>query len=145
MVLSSQVVYKKWRSTLNHTIVEYQELTFAPDGPYTEELCPMLEAMNVIGGKWKLTLIGRIHRQSPARFGELKRSLVGITQKMLTTQLRELEQDGIVHRKVYAEVPPKVEYTLTEYGLTLQPIVSGLYAWGEAHRRKRATEAEEVA
>lgn len=77
--------------------------------------------------------IGRIYRQSPARFGELRRSLVGITQKMLAAQLRGLERDGIVHRKVYAEV----EYTLTEYGLTLEPIVSLLYAWGEEHRRKQ--------
>ncbi len=117
--------------------MEYQDIAFAPDGAYTEKNCPMIDAMNVIGGKWKLTLIGRIYRQSPARFGELRRSLVGITQKMLTAQLRELERDGIIHRKVYAEVPPKVEYTLTEYGLTLEPIVSLLYAWGEEHRRKQ--------
>ena len=110
-----------------------------PAGLYTEEVCPMVEAMNVIGGKWKLILIARIYRQSPARFGELKRSLVGITQKMLTAQLRELEQDGIIHRKVYAEVPPKVEYTLTEYGLTLEPIVSLLYAWGEEHRQRQTS------
>lgn len=107
------------------------------NGLYTQEVCPMIDAMKVIGGKWKLVLIGRIHQQSPARFGELKRSVVGITQKMLTAQLRELEQDGIIQRKVYAEVPPKVEYTLTDYGLTLEPIVSLLYAWGAEHRRKQ--------
>lgn len=124
-------------SLLKDTIMDNQTITIPPDGLYTEEFCPMIEAMNVIGGKWKLTLIGRIYQQSPARFGELKRSLVGITQKMLTTQLRELEQAGIVYRKVYAEVPPRVEYTLTEYGLTLKPIVGLLYAWGEEHRRKK--------
>jgi len=117
--------------------MEYQDIAFAPDGAYIEKNCPMIDAMKVIGGKWKLTLIGRIYRQSLARFGELRRSLVGITQKMLTAQLRELERDGIIHRKVYAEIPPKVEYTLTEYGLTLEPIVSLLYAWGEEHRRKQ--------
>lgn len=117
---------------------DYQAVMPTPDGLYTEEFCPMIEAMIVIGGKWKLTLIARINRQSPARFGELKRSLVGITQKMLTMQLRELEQDGIIHRKVYAEVPPKVEYTLTDYGLTLKPVVELLYSWGEEHRRSRA-------
>ena len=119
------------------TIAVNQTIIPPLNGLYTEEVCPMVEAMNVIGGRWKLILIARIHQQSPARFGELKRSLVGITQKMLTTQLRELEQDGIIDRKVYAEVPPKVEYTLTAYGLTLEPVVSLLYAWGAEHRRKQ--------
>lgn len=123
-------------------MTDYQPVALGPGDLYTEEFCPMIEAMNVIGGKWKLTLIGRIHRQSPARFGELKRSLVGITQKMLTMQLRELEQDGIIHRKVYAEVPPKVQYTLTDYGLTLKPVVELLYAWGEAHRKQQTVTSQ---
>ena len=137
MVLSLQVVYKMCVTSLKDTIAMNQPINLLANGLYTEEVCPMVDAMNVIGGKWKLILITRIYQQSPARFGELRRSLVSITQKMLTTQLRELEQDGIIHRAVYAEVPPKVEYTLTDYGRTLVPIVSLLYAWGAEHRRKQ--------
>jgi DNA-binding HxlR family transcriptional regulator len=65
-----------------------------------------------------------------ARFGELKRSVVGITQSMLTQQLRELEDDGIISRKIYAEIPPKVEYNLTEFGLTLSPVIQTMAKWG---------------
>lgn len=90
--------------------------------------------MHVIGGKWKAILINAIYHTSPARFGELKRSVIGITQSMLTSQLRELEDDGIINRKIYAEVPPKVEYTLTEFGLTLGPIIQSMAKWGEEYR-----------
>lgn len=87
--------------------------------------------MKVLGGKWKPILINAIYFTSPARFGELKRSVIGITQSMLTQQLRELEEDGIISRKVYAEIPPKVEYTLTEFGLTLSPVILTMAKWGE--------------
>ena len=90
--------------------------------------------MHVIGGKWKSILINAIYHTSPARFGELKRSVIGITQSMLTSQLRELEDDGIINRKIYAEVPPKVEYTLTEFGLTLGPIIQSMADWGVKHK-----------
>ena len=98
---------------------------------FDENNCPVTATMKVLGGKWKPILINAIYFTSPARFGELKRSVVGITQSMLTQQLRELEEDGIISRKVYAEIPPKVEYTLTEFGLTLSPVILTMAKWGE--------------
>jgi DNA-binding HxlR family transcriptional regulator len=68
------------------------------------------------------------------RFGEIKRMIPSVTQKMLTQQLRELEDDGIIHREVYAVVPPRVEYNLTEYGLTLLPVLKAMAEWGESHQ-----------
>ncbi|WP_297334229.1 helix-turn-helix domain-containing protein [Flavobacterium sp.] len=100
---------------------------------FDEENCPVTAAMKVIGGKWKPILINAVYQTSPARFGELKRSVTGITQSMLTAQLRELEEDGIINRKVYAEVPPKVEYTITEFGMTLQPVLQSLGNWGQTY------------
>jgi len=98
---------------------------------FDENNCPVTATMKVLGGKWKPILINAIYFTSPARFGELKRSVVGITQSMLTQQLRELEEDGIISRKIYAEIPPKVEYTLTEFGLTLSPVILTMAKWGE--------------
>lgn len=97
---------------------------------FEERNCPMTVAMKVLGGKWKIVIINFIQEASPARFGELKRKMPGITQTMLTNQLRELEQDGIIHRTIYAEVPPRVEYGLTDLGKTLIPISSSLHQWG---------------
>ena len=95
--------------------------------------CPLTAIMRVVGGKWKLILLNMIYLDPPARFGALRRKASGITQTMLTTMLRELEDDGIIHRKVYAEVPPKVEYTLTELGMTLVPILQVMKVWGREH------------
>ena len=99
--------------------------------------CPVTATMQVLGGKWKPILINAIYLTSPARFGELKRSVVGIAQSMLTQQLRELEDDGIISRKIYAEIPPKVEYTLTEFGLTLSPVIQTMAKWGKEYRMKK--------
>jgi DNA-binding HxlR family transcriptional regulator len=101
------------------------------------EASPQLaEAMTVtlrlLGGKWKLLILWHLWKRT-CRFGELKRAIPRITQHMLTTQLRELEADGIVRRTVYAEVPPRVEYALTEYAATLEQVLRGLAAWGSAH------------
>ncbi len=101
---------------------------------FDEKSCPVTATMHVIGGKWKAILINAIYQTSPARFGELKRSVIGITQSMLTSQLRELEDDGIINRKIYAEIPPKVEYTLTEFGLTLGPVIMAMGEWGKQYR-----------
>jgi DNA-binding HxlR family transcriptional regulator len=90
-----------------------------------------------LGGKWKAILINAIYLTSPARFGELKRSVKGITQSMLTQQLRELEDDGLISRKIYAEIPPRVEYTLSEFCLTLSPIMQSMAKWGEEFRMKK--------
>ncbi|MFZ6873739.1 winged helix-turn-helix transcriptional regulator [Undibacterium sp. Di27W] len=92
--------------------------------------CPMVLVINRIGGKWKPIILHMLS-SGTMRFGELRKNIPPISQKMLTQQLRELEADGIVSRKVYAEVPPKVEYALTSLGTTLKPLLQDLYAWGE--------------
>jgi len=94
-------------------------------------LCPVERAVDVIGGRWKAVILFEL-MASTRRFGELHRRLPGITQHTLTQQLRELEADGVVHRHVYAQVPPKVEYSLTDQGRTLKPILIALRDWGEA-------------
>jgi DNA-binding HxlR family transcriptional regulator len=95
--------------------------------------CPMLTTLNVIGGKWKPIVLHMLLSQT-MRFGELKKNIPPVSQKMLTQQLRELEADGIIERKIYAEVPPRVEYSLTARGTTLQPILECLYLWGQTQR-----------
>jgi len=90
---------------------------------------PIGVTLRVIGGKWKPLILWHVH-EGTVRFGELMRKMPGITQKMLTQQLRELEKDKLVTRKVYAEVPPRVEYTLSEYGQTLWPLLNAMAEWG---------------
>jgi len=99
--------------------------------------CPVLDTLQVIGGKWKPGILYEMERGT-LRFGQLKRVLPGITQKMLTQQLRELEQDGIIWRTVFAEVPPRVEYGLTEYGRSLRGILDEMAKWGLQHREQKA-------
>ena len=89
---------------------------------------PVVNALKIIGGKWKIAILYRLH-ESPCRFGELKRILHPITQQMLTKQLRELEQDGLISRRVYNVIPPKVEYSLTQFGLSLKPVIGSLCKW----------------
>lgn len=117
-----------------NTIVENQDINTEKKIVFDEKSCPVTATMKVLGGKWKAILINAIYHTSPARFGELKRSVKGITQSMLTQQLRELEDDGLISRKIYAEIPPRVEYTLTEFGLTLSPIMQSMAKWGEEYR-----------
>lgn len=114
----------------NNTNVENQEVNDKKIFVFDENSCPVTATMKVLGGKWKPILINAIYHTAPARFGELKRSVIGITQSMLTQQLRELEVDGIISRKIYAQIPPKVEYTLTEFGLTLSPVIQTMANWG---------------
>lgn len=121
----------------NNTIVDNHNFKSDKNLIFDENSCPVTATMKVLGGKWKPILINAIYHTSPARFGELKRSVKGITQSMLTQQLRELEEDGIIHRKIYAEIPPRVEYTLTEFGLTLSPIMLSMAKWGEEYRLKK--------
>lgn len=99
--------------------------------------CPVETTLALIGDKWKV-LILRDLLSGTKRFSELKRSLGGISQKVLTAQLRAMEQSGLVTRTVYAEVPPRVEYTLTETGYSLQLVLDAMRDWGEAYKRKRA-------
>jgi DNA-binding HxlR family transcriptional regulator len=97
--------------------------------------CPAQITLRVIGGKWKLVILWYLWDEIK-RFSELKRAIPGITQRMLSQQLRELERDGVVTRKVYAQVPPRVEYGMTEFGRTLEPILKLMCKWGEEHARR---------
>lgn len=97
-----------------------------------QSACPVMVTMTVIGGKWKPVIIWQLH-ETCLRFGELQRKVPGVTQKMLTQQLRELESDGIIHREVYPVIPPRVEYSLTERGHTLLPILEEMAKWGKIH------------
>jgi DNA-binding HxlR family transcriptional regulator len=94
--------------------------------------CPVEATADIIGGKWKAVILYYLF-QGPKRFNELRRLLPEVTQRMLTLQLRELEQDSIVHREIYKEVPPKVEYSLTEFGTSLGPIIVQMLDWGEQY------------
>lgn len=95
--------------------------------------CPAEITLTVIGGRWKVLLLYHLF-QGVKRFSELQRAVVGITQKMLTQQLREMARDGLVHREVYPEVPPKVEYSLTPLGMTLEPVVGAMCQWGARYK-----------
>ncbi|TQS27292.1 helix-turn-helix domain-containing protein [Microbispora sp. KK1-11] len=94
--------------------------------------CGIDAAMEVIGGKWKSSILWVLNER-PCRFGELRRMLPGVTEKVLASHLREMEADGIVHREVYDEVPPHVEYSLTPLGVTLNDALAPLGAWGREH------------
>ncbi|HIU52264.1 MAG TPA: helix-turn-helix transcriptional regulator [Candidatus Merdicola faecigallinarum] len=92
--------------------------------------------MGLIGEKWKVLII-RDLLTGTKRFGELKKSVTGITQKVLTNNLRQMEADGLIKRKVYAEVPPRVEYSLTKTGLSLKPILDSMVSWGISYRENQ--------
>lgn len=97
--------------------------------------CPVETTLMIIGDKWKV-LILRDLMNGTMRFGELKKSIGHVSQKVLTAQLRDMEDKGLVTRKVYAEVPPRVEYTLTETGYSLKPVLDALWAWGKQYKEK---------
>ena len=97
--------------------------------------CPVETTLMLIGDKWKV-LILRDLMPGTMRFNELRRSLGGVSQKVLTAQLRDMEANGLVARRVYAEVPPRVEYTLTETGYSLKPILDAMVVWGTDYKRK---------
>ncbi|MEN2768296.1 winged helix-turn-helix transcriptional regulator [Ornithinibacillus xuwenensis] len=99
------------------------------------EGCPVESTLDVIGGKWKGVILYYLLDETK-RFNELRRLMPGITQRILSLQLRELENDGIVHREVYPEVPPRVEYSMTEFGRTLEPIIIQMKEWGEKYKSK---------
>ena len=98
--------------------------------------CPVETTLMLIGSKWKV-LILRDLMPGTKRFGELRRSIGSVSQKVLTAQLRDMEACGLVDRRVYAEVPPRVEYSLTELGRSLRPILDAMWAWGEAYKSKQ--------
>lgn len=96
--------------------------------------CPVETTLTLISDRWK-ALILRDLLTGTKRFGELRKSLTGISQKVLTANLREMEANGLLTRRAYAEVPPRVEYTLTELGLSLRPVLAALFDWGIAYKR----------
>lgn len=97
--------------------------------------CPVETTLMIIGDKWKV-LILRDLMNGTMRFGELKKSIGSVSQKVLTAQLRDMEEKGLLTRKVYAEVPPRVEYTLTETGYSLKPVLDAMWAWGADYQAK---------
>lgn len=97
------------------------------------EKCGVITTIAVLGGKWKPMILYCLLIYGPQRFGELNRLIPEVTQRILTLQLRELEEDGVIHREIYKQVPPKVEYSLTPFGRTLEPILHLMKQWGEQY------------
>ncbi len=92
---------------------------------------PMSKLQAVIGGKWKILILWYVAHYRVQRFSQLKRRLTGVTQSTLTKQLRELEADGFLHREIYQEIPPRVEYSLTEFGQSVVPVLEAMLSWSE--------------
>ncbi|MFJ9587272.1 winged helix-turn-helix transcriptional regulator [Streptomyces acidicola] len=111
-------------------------------GPY---ICGIDAALDVVSGKWKGLILWELDAHRVRRFSELRRGLPGVSEKMLTQHLREMEEDGLVHREVYAEVPPRVEYSLTEHGHTLNQALAPLGAWGVERIRREDSEVVDTA
>lgn len=101
---------------------------------YDIPACPVALTIGLIGSKWKLFVL-RDLSNGTKRFGQLHKSIPGVSQKMLTQTLRDMERDGLLTRQVYPEVPPRVEYTLSKTGHSLQPLISDMAAWGEKYRK----------
>ena len=97
--------------------------------------CPVETTLSLIGDKWKVLILSDL-MDGTKRFGELKKSIGSVSQKVLTAQLRDMEENGLVNRTVYAEVPPRVEYSLTEIGHSLKPIIDAMMAWGMDYKAK---------
>jgi DNA-binding HxlR family transcriptional regulator len=98
----------------------------------TRYKCSVEVTLDVIGGKWKALILFHL-LSAPKRFGELRRLMPGVTQGMLTTQLRDLERDGIIHREIFREIPPRVEYSVTEFGESLRPVIVAMGDWGNLY------------
>lgn len=97
--------------------------------------CPVETTLTLISDKWKVLILRDLLLNGTMRFGELRKSIGHVTQKVLTAQLRQMEESGLLTRKVYAEVPPRVEYTLTELGYSLKPILDAMWVWGEHYKQ----------
>lgn len=115
-------------SSVSGTVIPMLSL---PDLP----ACPVETTLTLISDKWKV-LILRDLMPGTKRFGELKKSIGHVSQKVLTSQLRQMEESGLLTRKVYAEVPPRVEYTLTDLGCSLKPIMDAMWTWGEQYQKQ---------
>lgn len=104
--------------------------------------CPVETTLTLISDKWKVLILRDLLLHGTMRFGELKKSIGHVTQKVLTAQLRDMEAKGLLTRKVYAEVPPRVEYTLTETGYSLKPILDSMVDWGTNYKQQNAAQEE---
>ena len=110
-------------------VTNEKTLKISVDSPCTGNSCEIRDAFMMIGGKWKSMILYVLSSQGVVRFNQLKKTVAGISQKMLTQQLRELERDGLIKRQVFPEVPPHVEYSMTELGLSLGPIYQAVHNW----------------
>ncbi len=108
---------------------QFQETTVSEETLH--EICPLTMTQNVISGRWKAVILWHLSQHDSIRFGELMRKIQGISKAILSKQLKELEEDRLVHRKVYEEVPPKVEYSLTAYGETILPVIEAMQTFGK--------------
>nr|WP_288975527.1 helix-turn-helix domain-containing protein [uncultured Blautia sp.] len=106
-----------------------------------EAVCPLKYALNLVGGKWKLPIICILAREESVRYNSLKRKLCGITNMMLSQSLKELEENGIVHREQYNEIPPRVEYSLTKEGRSILEPLDSLSEWGKTHMDRMQTQS----
>ncbi len=122
----------------NHTGIQIQTMTKYVSPVKNALNSPVVNALKLIGGKWKIAIIYNLKEQ-PLRFGELKRILSPITQQMLTKQLREMERDMLVNRKVFEVIPPKVEYSLTEFGKSFKPVLNSLCKWSSNYEELMET------
>jgi DNA-binding HxlR family transcriptional regulator len=106
----------------------------------SEIVCPVQHSLDILSGKWKLPILHALHKASPKRFKALEREIDGITPSMLTTQLRDLEKNGLISREIFATVPPTVEYRTTELGQTLKPLIQEIKKWGVFHMKQIGSE-----
>ncbi len=104
--------------------------------------CPVEITLSLIGDKWKVMIL-RDLMDGTKRFGELKKAIGRVSQKVLTSQLRDMEEKGLLYRKVYAEVPPKVEYTLTETGYSLRPVLDAMALWGQEYKQHKLSMSQD--
>lgn len=131
-------LYSLIRQVLSKTFDTYTKVRMIHDLPHPLDgfQCPVEATLAVIGGKWKVVILFHLNHAGTHRFSQLKRKIPAVSERMLTQQLRELERDAVIHREVFAEVPPKVEYSLTPYGKTLRPITELMCAWGARHIKR---------
>lgn len=106
----------------------------------SEHHCPVEATLALVGGKYKALILWKL-MTGAMRFSELRRAVPGATPKMLTQQLRELESDGLVHREIFPVIPPRVEYSLTPFGLSIRPVLESMYAWGTGYLEHRGLKA----
>jgi DNA-binding HxlR family transcriptional regulator len=106
--------------------------------------CGMAYTLSLVGGRWKPAILWALVNNGILRYGQLRKIVVGVSERVLATQLKELEGDGLVERMAYAEVPPRVEYKLTPLGQTMEPLLHSISAWGEQYKEQKALQQQEV-